>query len=77
MRQREDTGQKRLGEQQEGEDRVRFSGRLDVDSFIARLCGSRGDPFANHKNMISEYFVNKSLREKSDREKRKKRKIRA
>ncbi len=48
MRQREGKGQRRLDEQQEGEDRVRFLDALDFDFVIARL-GARGEtPLHDH-----------------------------
>ncbi len=51
MRQREEKGQRRLDEQQEGDVRVRFLDALDFELIIVRFGGSRGDPFANQKTL--------------------------
>ncbi len=52
------------------EDKVRFLDALDFDVVIARFGGSRGDPFANQKNIISKGFVHRTLRERRVRERR-------
>ncbi len=62
MRQRDEKGQGRLDEQQEGEDSVRLLDALDSEFCIARFGQSRGDPFANQKNLMREGFVNRALR---------------
>ncbi len=52
---------------------VRILDALVFVCLILRFGGSKGDPFANQKSIISEGFVNRILREKKVREKKKKR----
>ncbi len=70
MRKREDKGQRRLDEQQQVEDRV-ILWMLGISMLLLLAVVAQGDTPLQIKQIVSEGFVNKALRERGVSEKRK------